>query len=287
MSKIAQRLLIFIIGVPVVAALVLFLPERHHLAMNIVVLVLAGFGGFELNDILARKAREVSRRALPTVEAIILSLICPLTNLFILCFAAPANLFRALVVAALFWALASRVFTRKQEVIEASLGRFAASACILVYPGIFLIFLQRMALFPHAGIVITIFLLMVFGNDSLAWFFGMLLGKGNQGIVPVSPKKSIAGFIGGILTSVVVGICAALFLKSAFGGDFGLVKAAVLGCVTAIAGNLGDLAESALKRSVGVKDSGTIMPGRGGILDSLDSICLAAPVFYGLYLAMF
>jgi phosphatidate cytidylyltransferase len=61
----------------------------------------------------------------------------------------------------------------------------------------------------------------------------------------------------------------------------------ILGLVSAIAASLGDLAESVMKRSSDIKDSGSIVPGRGGVLDSIDSIAFAAPVYYGLYQLLF
>jgi phosphatidate cytidylyltransferase len=86
-----------------------------------------------------------------------------------------------------------------------------------------------------------------------------------------------------------VGIGAALFFPLEFSPSrfSAPVSGILLGLVSGIAGTLGDLGESALKRSVGMKDSGTIMPGRGGILDTVDSIALAAPVYYGLYWLLF
>jgi phosphatidate cytidylyltransferase len=128
------------------------------------------------------------------------------------------------------------------------------------------------------------FLLIVIVNDSFAWFFGVLFGKNNRGFVKISPNKSIAGFAGGILVSTAVGGALQYFgvlqlAPSAHAPLAGLVT----GFLCALAATLGDLAESALKRSAAVKDSGTLFPGRGGVLDSLDSIAMAAPVFYLLY----
>jgi phosphatidate cytidylyltransferase len=141
--------------------------------------------------------------------------------------------------------------------------------------------------FPRANLVILVFLLIVFANDSAAWAAGMLLGRGNRGLVPASPNKSIAGFIGGIGASILIGAGAELLVKSAFSSPFPPWGGIVIGLCTGIAANLGDLAESAMKRSSGLKDSGSLIPGRGGVLDSIDSIALAAPVFYLLYRVIF
>jgi phosphatidate cytidylyltransferase len=126
---------------------------------------------------------------------------------------------------------------------------------------------------------------MVIANDSLAWAAGLLFGKGNRGIIAASPNKSVAGFIGGLAASVLVGLGASLFMPAAFSSKWLISPWAgiMLGLLSGIAACLGDLGESAMKRSVHIKDSGTIIPGRGGVLDSIDSISFAAPVFYVFY----
>jgi phosphatidate cytidylyltransferase len=159
----------------------------------------------------------------------------------------------------------------------------------MVYPGLFLAWLIQMGTFVNASLVILIFLLMAFGNDSMAWAMGMILGKGNRGIVAASPNKSVAGVVGGIVASILVGIGAEFFVTGAFIPRFlpPLVAGILLGIFTGGASSLGDLAESALKRSSGIKDSGDLIPGRGGVLDSIDSIALAAPVFFLTYRLLF
>jgi phosphatidate cytidylyltransferase len=106
----------------------------------------------------------------------------------------------------------------------------------------------------------------------------MLFGKRNRGIVPASPNKSIAGFIGGYAGSIGAGIVAKMLFPDVFAGS--VMKMVFLGFMTASAAIVGDIIESIFKRSAGIKDSGNIIPGRGGVLDSIDSILLAAPVFY-------
>ena len=112
--------------------------------------------------------------------------------------------------------------------------------------------------------------------DSAAWLFGVTMGKNNRGLIKVSPNKSVMGFIGGFAGSIVIGIIA----HYVFPVFDSVSKVILLGVITAFAAILGDLAESVMKRSARIKDSGNIIPGRGGILDSIDSIVFAAPVFY-------
>ena len=126
---------------------------------------------------------------------------------------------------------------------------------------------------------IMMILLIVMSGDSAAYFIGCRFGK-NKLYPSVSPNKSIEGAVGGLFGSAIGAIvCKLVFLPGI--SIFAAVVAAVLIGST---GQVGDLFESLLKRSFGVKDSGTIIPGHGGILDRLDSILFAAPVAYGIAL---
>jgi phosphatidate cytidylyltransferase len=159
----------------------------------------------------------------------------------------------------------------------------------MIYPGLFMAWIVRMSLFPEASIVLLFFFLVTFLNDAAAFIAGVFFGKTNRGRVAASPTKSIAGFIGGQIASIAIGILAAVFIPSAFTSKIMLsvLAGAILGFGGGIAAILGDLGESAIKRSVGVKDSGTLIMGRGGALDSIDSLILAAPVYYLIYQFLF
>ena len=117
----------------------------------------------------------------------------------------------------------------------------------------------------------------------------MLFGKNNRGLIPASPNKSIAGFIGGIIVSVFIGVAATVYFSDAFSSTVmtPICSGALLGFGAGIAAIFGDLGESALKRSAGVKDSGTLILGRGGALDTIDSMALAAPVYFLIYQILF
>lgn len=113
-------------------------------------------------------------------------------------------------------------------------------------------------------------------NDTAAYCVGCLTAKrknGNHKMFPrVSPKKSWEGLIGGFVFSLLTG-----YILYLVGWIDSLPKALVFTAVIAVAGTLGDLMESLLKRTIGVKDSGRFMPGHGGVLDRFDSILLATP----------
>lgn len=160
---------------------------------------------------------------------------------------------------------------------EKSLHSLSAGMFSLTYPWFFAIFFSRLVSLPNPEHSIGLFLLIVFLCDSTSWLFGKFLGKGNRGIFLVSPQKSIAGFIGGYLGAMFISIVFYYLFKIP---TLKLWQLAILTALTTTAAMAGDLVESMLKRACNVKDSGWIIWGRGGILDSMDSLLFAVPVFY-------
>ena len=126
-------------------------------------------------------------------------------------------------------------------------------------------------------------LLMVWGADTGAYFAGRRWGT--RKMAPkVSPGKSIAGLIGGIVTTSILAVIVAFTTDIAKVTGLGVFLA--ISMATVLASVLGDLFESMLKRHRGIKDSGTILPGHGGILDRIDSVTAAVPVYVGLMYLM-
>ena len=129
----------------------------------------------------------------------------------------------------------------------------------------------------EGGSLWVIWLLIVcFVNDTGALYVGTF--KGKQKLAPnISPNKTIEGAVGGLVISVMAGLLFNLvFFQDVFRA-LGCIPCAL--CV-AVAGQIGDLFESAMKRVGGIKDSGKILPGHGGMLDRIDGVLLAIPVFY-------
>jgi len=120
----------------------------------------------------------------------------------------------------------------------------------------------------------TIFLLaVVMMGDAGAFFVGRALGR--RQLAPVlSPKKTVAGLVGGIAFSIAT----ALVLRALYFRSYSLATFAGLGLGLALFGVVGDLFESLLKRSAGMKDTSSLIPGHGGVLDRIDSLLFAAPV---------
>lgn len=114
----------------------------------------------------------------------------------------------------------------------------------------------------------------IWASDTMAFFVGKQIGR-HKLCVKISPGKTWEGFIGGAVSCVaLLAYLGKLWLGLTFG------QAALLGLLIALAAPLGDLAESVMKRFAGVKDSGAVFPGHGGILDRFDSVLFAVPVVY-------
>jgi phosphatidate cytidylyltransferase len=123
---------------------------------------------------------------------------------------------------------------------------------------------------------LVLFLAVVtWASDIGAYYAGTLWGK--HPLLPsISPKKTVEGVLGGLVLAVGV----AFLAQQWFTSELSLADAVILGVLLTIAGLLGDLFESMIKRRTGVKDSGGILPGHGGMLDRLDSLLFTAPTFY-------
>lgn len=129
------------------------------------------------------------------------------------------------------------------------------------------------------GVAWVILLFVVtWGNDTFAYFAGHAFGR-HKMAERISPKKTWEGFAGGAAGSVV-GALVVRWIFPSLGAELSLGGAVLLGAGGAVLGPLGDLAESALKRAAGVKDSGKIIPGHGGLLDRIDALLFVSPWVY-------
>ncbi len=149
----------------------------------------------------------------------------------------------------------------------------------LLYIGFFPSFGTKILFLPHGGAWFSLLMALVFGGDTLAYLTGRLIGK--HKILPqISPKKTVEGSIGGLVGSIIAGLVLRQWLPDV--PLLSMIGVAI--CVGAVA-QAGDFFESLIKRMADIKDSGTLMPGHGGVLDRLDGILFAAPLVW--YAAVF
>jgi phosphatidate cytidylyltransferase len=154
--------------------------------------------------------------------------------------------------------------------------RIMAGAAVPIYIGGSLGLLGRLrAASPDgAGWVLLVLMLGWFG-DTGGYFFGRFLGK-TKLYEAVSPKKTRAGLVGAVVGALAGAVLASLWYLP----RLVLPHAVALGLVSGLLGQAGDLTESLLKRSTGVKDSGSLLPGHGGILDRIDAVLVLGPMVY-------
>lgn len=153
--------------------------------------------------------------------------------------------------------------------------RWSAAVAGAVYVGLLGSTLVSLRFLPDGRGWVLAMLFTTFATDTGAFFIGRAFGR--RKLAPhVSPGKTIAGAVGGLAAGALASVALGLLL----GLSPTPAAMAALGALLAVAGQLGDLAESLIKRSLGVKDMGHLFPGHGGVLDRLDSILFTAPLAY-------
>lgn len=186
-------------------------------------------------------------------------------------------------VAVLLLTMIVHLFREKVNAVE-SWGNLCAGQLMIALP----FALMSGVVFYHKWLMLALFIL-IWVNDSGAYIVGSLMSKrkgGNHKMFPrVSPAKSWEGLIGGFVFDLIAGY---VFFRVGWTDSLGLTAYPLLdsllfALVVGVFGTLGDLMESLMKRTVGVKDSGRFMPGHGGVLDRFDSLLLAVPVVYFLF----
>lgn len=187
------------------------------------------------------------------------------------------------LVLALILAMSLHLFRGKH-----TLPGMAASVFGVAYLGFFAAHFVALHRLGEQGPGLVMLLLVAVGlSDTGAYFTGKTIGKHKLAPV-VSPKKTIEGSIGGLVWAAL-GMALLWALREHAGWHamppWSLVGYLAVGLALAFVGQIGDLAESMLKRDTGIKDSGAIFPGHGGVLDRCDAILFAAPVLYYIALA--
>ena len=283
MSNFATRILFVVIAVPLLFATALYVPFMNHLPIALLSLLFTIGSAIEIQRMIepgaarTRTAVAAFLGALPSSATFVARLAWPGASLAV-SWLAPVSI--SALVAFLVVSVPIALPPKTGSSIAESIRKASANALYLFYPGILGSAIIAILGAPDgAGLMLVWFALLVFGNDSLAWLAGVTLGR-RRGIFAVSPNKSLEGLIAGCAGSIGFAFAGPFLFPSVVPRNWAVL--AILGATCGAAVVIGDLFESALKRAAGVKDSGSIVPGRGGILDSFDSLLFAAPVFTGI-----
>lgn len=249
-------------------------------AFNILILFLCAFGTFEI----ARAVKEKSNKTIFIIDIIYGALFVPLfylTRYFI----SVKNAILICICFALLSALIILIIYKLSNDAKKLKNNFLYLILPLLYPSILL--LSMLVLNGLSKGFIGLLLVFVISplSDTFAYLVGMTYQKIKKGnakkLCPcLSPKKTVAGAIGGLVGGVIGGILVWLIFRPNFSMMPSVLLLSVIGLVGSIATEIGDLFESLIKRKVGIKDMGKIMPGHGGVMDRIDGILFCSTVVF-------
>ncbi|MET0724894.1 MAG: phosphatidate cytidylyltransferase, partial [Leifsonia sp.] len=267
------RNLIFAVGIGLVLGLAMLFSL---IVVKWVFLIFAAFIVVFTSYELAQALRK-SGRLVPVIPAVV----CTVATIPATWFWGGYGQWLALIggiVVLMLWRLVESLLPGRHVPAGALLRDVGGSILVLVYVGLFASFTVLLLRNEGGQWWILAFLILVIAADTGAYASGLLFGK--HPMAPrISPKKTWEGFAGAVVTTIVGGLLLApLMLGQPIW--FGLI----LGPAILLSATLGDLAESLLKRDLGIKDMSSWLPGHGGFLDRLDSILPSAVVAYGLFL---
>lgn len=220
--------------------------------------LLASLGTIELSKVLG----EFSRKRFPLLMVDVAASICLALGIYVF----PLILWLLFIIVRLIESL----YAKEQNPVKSLAVSFLTQIFVALPCGIMV---ANGALFTSGYIVLAVFFLLWI-NDTGAFIVGSLFGK-HRLFERISPKKSWEGFFGGLVFNIIAAILFALYCPGFFGYINGIWQWIGLAVIVTVFGTWGDLVESLIKRTAGVKDSGNIIPGHGGILDRIDSMLLS------------
>jgi len=286
MTSSLKRVLVGAIGIPLILLLTL-LKVGHYLPFTIFITFISFLGTIEQLEILKQKWITDYK-----IVLLIFSILTPLA--FYLYTFIPSFPFSSFILfAGIIAFFLPQIF--KSNFLESLsyISHYFLSLAFIIFSLSFFILIIN----KEQGLYYIILLFFtVWFNDSFAYVTGVMIFRSKRHIIPlkVSPNKSYEGYIGGLIFGIL-----AVFLvnfifsrqyfidSSIFNLNFAIPtfsfwQSLLIGFITVVSANLGDLFESIIKRSVNIKDSSNILPGHGGILDRFDSFFIATPMFYFL-----
>lgn len=262
-----KRILTGIVLIPLVLALVLFAPLYLMVAVQLAIVLTGVWEYFRLADAAGAHPQRMPGFAfafllclLPLVES------PPLGDGFVF-----------LAMMAMMIAMIIRM--RPKSDLRAYIASVGATLFGPIYVGLPLVLLVSVWRQQDGPFHVLFALVVIWAGDTTAFFIGKNFGK-HKSSPHISPNKTWEGTIASFVAALVVSMVTARY----FGGGNGYAELLVLAAALNVAGQFGDLAESALKRCAGVKDSSNLIPGHGGVLDRIDALLFAAPVLWYYWL---
>lgn len=279
MKNILMRFLLAAVTFPLFGIFVFLIPQYNHIGLSLALILASTLGAFELARMFKKIGIEVSY-TLSIVSGFLIPTFFWLADtpelpafLHLPQYSKPI-LFTILILINLL----TEIINTSEKQWKSTLGIMSGHLMIILYPAYLMTYIIKIGSLDNSIYAFFTFFVLVFANDSFAYFCGILFGKKTWKPFPVSPNKSIAGYIGGFLFTIIAGIILYFIKPEVFRNN--LTIGIYLGILVSISSNLGDLVESAIKRAADVKDSGKLMLGRGGVLDSIDSMLFSAPLYY-------
>lgn len=270
------RILAALVMAPAAIGAVLFLPTGWLMLLSAVVFLAALWEWLKLSDIDDTLARSI---LLACNLALMVALVWGSRSPH----AGSLPLFQLTVVLGVVWWLLALLWLRHYDFASrhdgnARVFKLAAGTASVVPAWCALAVIHASE--PHGHRWLLLALALVWAADSGAYFTGRRFGGqwfGGRKLAPrISPNKTLEGVAGGVGLAMVVGVIGALLIGARLGQ---LPAVALVAAFTVLFSVAGDLFESLLKRHIGAKDSGTLIPGHGGVLDRIDSVLAALPVF--------
>lgn len=260
MSSLQSRVLVAVIGVPVLVWVVLWAPS---IVMLFALAVLAGIGAMELQKCVSGGVKKKNLQEISVIYAVAVVLWYDWQPERI------EMLLVAEVVSAFGYAILKAGEVKFAQIMAALFGSIAIGYS-------FAAFLRMEASGIHRAYLLLPFILS-FACDTFAYFAGRVFGK--HKLAPkVSPKKTVEGSVGGMAGNVVCGLLFAFVMDRAFSGSIGYGAMAALALLCSIVAQVGDLSFSLIKREFGIKDYGRLFLEHGGVLDRFDSVLFVTPV---------
>ncbi len=273
----AKRILVAVIGLPVLFCVIFLLPSFWW---ALVIAFISGMAAHELMNAAGEGKITLPMRVITLLSAVLIPVgvwygwAVPVTGVCVF-----------LTLAVSFWCA---ICDYNED--NVSLGSYHVMLTLFggsVIP-LGLSALVQLRGMEYGRYLVLLALVLNFATDAVAYFGGIFLGK-HRGVLRVSPKKSLEGYIFGFVGGAVFAALYGLVVEALLDCQMNLLILAVCGLLGALFTELGDLAFSFIKRQYGVKDYGHILPGHGGMLDRFDSMIFCAPVvlFIVTYLPVF